>query len=225
MTRTTVGSAALTVLLLLAGCSDRPVGGGEPVPVPYGDEAAATVETTQPAAGPTRRTVVRRAEQPTTGATRTVTRPAAVGTTPQAPGTAPDTVSRPPAADDGPASVYYANCAEAIAAGVAPVRYGEPGYRPELDRDGDGTACDAAPALPSAPVEAPEPEPAPEPVPTQVSSQEPTQEPTQEPKPEPVTETPEQPPSPVTTSEPAPGPSPEPTGGPTSEPPQEQPAP
>ncbi|MFD7031355.1 excalibur calcium-binding domain-containing protein [Streptomyces sp. NPDC059917] len=32
--------------------------------------------------------------------------------------------------------------AEAKAAGAAPIRRGEPGYRSALDRDGDGTACD-----------------------------------------------------------------------------------
>lgn len=37
---------------------------------------------------------------------------------------------------------YYENCAAARAAGVAPIRRGEAGYRSELDRDQDGTACD-----------------------------------------------------------------------------------
>ncbi|MFI6866127.1 excalibur calcium-binding domain-containing protein [Nocardia sp. NPDC050406] len=41
-----------------------------------------------------------------------------------------------------PASVYYKNCAAARAAGAAPLHRGEPGYRSELDADGDGTACD-----------------------------------------------------------------------------------
>lgn len=36
----------------------------------------------------------------------------------------------------------FANCAEARAAGAAPVRRGEPGYGPHLDRDGDGVACE-----------------------------------------------------------------------------------
>ncbi|WP_205413119.1 excalibur calcium-binding domain-containing protein [Austwickia chelonae] len=27
-------------------------------------------------------------------------------------------------------------------AGTAPLRRGDPGYRPELDRDGDGVACE-----------------------------------------------------------------------------------
>jgi endonuclease YncB( thermonuclease family) len=41
-----------------------------------------------------------------------------------------------------PASVYYANCDAVRAAGKAPIRAGQPGYRPGLDRDGDGTACE-----------------------------------------------------------------------------------
>jgi len=40
------------------------------------------------------------------------------------------------------ADVYYKNCAEARAAGVTPIHKGEPGYRPGLDRDGDGIACE-----------------------------------------------------------------------------------
>ena len=42
-------------------------------------------------------------------------------------------------------SVYYKNCAEACAAGVAPLHRGDPGYRPGLDRDGDGIACEVCP--------------------------------------------------------------------------------
>lgn len=40
------------------------------------------------------------------------------------------------------ASGAYANCAAARAAGAAPVRRGEPGYGPHLDRDGDGVGCE-----------------------------------------------------------------------------------
>lgn len=37
---------------------------------------------------------------------------------------------------------YYANCAAARAAGAAPVRRGQPGYGPHLDRDNDGVGCE-----------------------------------------------------------------------------------
>lgn len=36
----------------------------------------------------------------------------------------------------------FANCSEARAAGAAPVRRGEPGYGPHLDRDDDGIGCE-----------------------------------------------------------------------------------
>jgi hypothetical protein len=39
-------------------------------------------------------------------------------------------------------AVYYRNCAEARAAGVAPLYRGQPGYRPQMDGDGDGVACE-----------------------------------------------------------------------------------
>lgn len=38
--------------------------------------------------------------------------------------------------------VYYENCAAVRAAGKAPLYQGQPGYRPGLDRDGDGVACE-----------------------------------------------------------------------------------
>jgi hypothetical protein len=52
----------------------------------------------------------------------------------------------PPAAVPTPSEVappaYYASCADARAAGAAPLVAGGPGYRIELDRDGDGVACE-----------------------------------------------------------------------------------
>ncbi|MGW7461896.1 excalibur calcium-binding domain-containing protein [Streptomyces sp. NPDC054797] len=42
-------------------------------------------------------------------------------------------------------SAYYRRCADARAAGAAPLHRGEPGYRSELDRDGDGVACEPWP--------------------------------------------------------------------------------
>lgn len=37
---------------------------------------------------------------------------------------------------------YFRNCKEAWAAGAAPIHRGQPGYRPEMDGDGDGIACE-----------------------------------------------------------------------------------
>jgi hypothetical protein len=42
-----------------------------------------------------------------------------------------------------PAVAYYANCAAAKAAGAAPLYAGSAGYRPALDRDSDGVACES----------------------------------------------------------------------------------
>lgn len=40
------------------------------------------------------------------------------------------------------ASVYYAGCNEVRALGKAPLYRGRPGYRPEMDGDSDGIACE-----------------------------------------------------------------------------------
>lgn len=47
-----------------------------------------------------------------------------------------------PVVEADPGSVYYKNCAAARAAGAAPLYVGEPGYRPKMDRDNDGVACE-----------------------------------------------------------------------------------
>lgn len=52
----------------------------------------------------------------------------------------PETKRAP--AGSGYRSGAFANCAEARAAGEAPVRRGDPGYGPHLDRDNDGIGCE-----------------------------------------------------------------------------------
>lgn len=47
-----------------------------------------------------------------------------------------------PASAGTSSSWSYSNCAAARAAGAAPVRIGQPGYGPHLDRDGDGIGCE-----------------------------------------------------------------------------------
>lgn len=70
---------------------------------------------------------------------------------PQAPAPAPEPPAppapeppAPPAPEPAPPApeAYYANCTEARAAGAAPLHVGDPGYRPKLDRDNDGIACE-----------------------------------------------------------------------------------
>lgn len=60
---------------------------------------------------------------------------------------APQAQSQPPRSLAVPrqaprSSVYYPNCRAARAAGAAPIYRGQPGYRPEMDGDGDGIACE-----------------------------------------------------------------------------------
>jgi len=62
------------------------------------------------------------------------------------PAAAANTVTAPSAkpgqtAHEVEETAYYASCAAARDAGKAPLMAGQPGYRTELDADGDGVAC------------------------------------------------------------------------------------
>lgn len=61
---------------------------------------------------------------------------------PAAASPAPADVAPAPAAPPAPTAVHYANCAAARAAGAAPLRAGQPGYREQMDGDRDGVACE-----------------------------------------------------------------------------------
>jgi len=75
--------------------------------------------------------------------TVTVTATPPVVTVTQAAPQAPGFLNPPPiAVPTFPSSAYYSNCADARAAGAAPLYAGQPGYRPGLDRDNDGVACE-----------------------------------------------------------------------------------
>ncbi|GAA1479661.1 DUF1524 domain-containing protein [Gordonia sinesedis] len=73
---------------------------------------------------------------PQSGSRRAVPVPA-----PAPPGQAGPSEHAGPAGPAG-SPARYANCAEVRAAGAAPLRRGEPGYRVGLDGDGDGVACE-----------------------------------------------------------------------------------
>jgi hypothetical protein len=89
-------------------------------------------------------------ESPSASPSALPTTPAPPSTTTQAPPPPPpppaptttEAAPPPPPPPPPPDEVYYANCAEARAAGAAPLYAGEPGYRPALDRDHDGVACE-----------------------------------------------------------------------------------
>ncbi|HET6856623.1 MAG TPA: excalibur calcium-binding domain-containing protein [Streptomyces sp.] len=74
--------------------------------------------------------------------------PAPAVTVTEAPETTPATKPDPPRAPvrepvpERQPDAYYENCDEARAAGVAPLHQGDPGYSSDLDRDGDGVACE-----------------------------------------------------------------------------------
>lgn len=57
----------------------------------------------------------------------------------------PTATTSPSPAPTAGASVYYPDCKAACADGVAPLYRGQLGYRPGLDRDGDGVACEVCP--------------------------------------------------------------------------------
>ncbi|MGE5704540.1 MAG: thermonuclease family protein [Clostridia bacterium] len=51
-------------------------------------------------------------------------------------------IDQQPTTPEGKQEVFYNSCKEARAAGATPLRRGEPGYRPEMDGDKDGIACE-----------------------------------------------------------------------------------
>lgn len=64
--------------------------------------------------------------------------PSTTAPTPR-PSTAPAPRDEP---SRGSSDVYYENCTAAREAGAAPLHRGEPGYRSQMDGDGDGIACE-----------------------------------------------------------------------------------
>ncbi|WP_019203649.1 DUF1524 domain-containing protein [Tsukamurella sp. 1534] len=81
--------------------------------------------------------------------TRILSSCATPGTTAPSAPTAPTTRPATPAPRQAvptttapPRTSTYANCAQARAAGAAPLYRGQPGYSAKLDRDGDGVACE-----------------------------------------------------------------------------------
>lgn len=130
-------AGAGVVLLLIAAAA----GGGEDEdrPVSVVGEVATTL--TLPLASTVPAPPVTQA--PTTEATAPATTRAPATTVPATTAaTAPATTAATSPPATRPASVYYANCTAARAAGAAPVYRGEPGYGSHLDRDNDGVGCE-----------------------------------------------------------------------------------
>ncbi|MEV6267002.1 excalibur calcium-binding domain-containing protein [Kribbella sp. NPDC051936] len=158
--RIKVGAIAAVPLALITLVLLNPFGNG--------DESASTapVRTSEPTSAPTSTPVT---EPSTTGPTATTepstlrsTEPSSVPTPTTTPSAEPSE-SRTPSVTPKPAepsptnsrteptpttvpvttgAAVYKSCAEARAAGAAPLHRGDPGYSAALDRNGDGVACD-----------------------------------------------------------------------------------
>lgn len=62
---------------------------------------------------------------------------------PPPPAPAPTTTKPKPTTQPKPAPVFYATCDDARRAGAAPLYWGQPGYRVELDDNRNGIACES----------------------------------------------------------------------------------
>ena len=148
-------AAAVFALLILIGA----VAGDPPQQAPRLADAAASVTPDAvpgPASpSPTPSETASRPPSETPSATPTTP------TTPAAPATKP---SRPVVAPV-PVVPVYRNCAAVRAAGKAPLHRGQPGYRPGLDGDADGIACEVDPAPPARTPAPPAPKTTPPPAP------------------------------------------------------------
>ena len=153
----TATAGVLAGALLLTGCSSSV---RAPKPVPSASSSTSVSASPSVSATPSSSPTPSASATPSESPTPTVT-PSPVPTTEapvQALATEAPSAQAPAApvseapAQQAPAqpvqqapaqsSVYYKNCAAAIAAGAAPLHRGEPGYRPGLDSDGDGVACE-----------------------------------------------------------------------------------
>ena len=105
-----------------------------------------TFKKSAPTPAPTH-TAERTPTRPTPSPTRTTPHPAQTPTpsptsTSSSPTPLETTKAQKPRPAQEPARTYYKNCTEARRAGAAPIYRGDPGYRPQLDRDNDGIACE-----------------------------------------------------------------------------------
>ncbi|GAB2650064.1 excalibur calcium-binding domain-containing protein [Kribbella swartbergensis] len=154
-----LGAVAAVVLTLLGLVLFNPLAGGDdntaitPAPstevetppasegTPEAPETAppTTTGTTSPTTAPTPQRTHEPSRTPTS-ATSTEP-PSPEPSTPKQSST-PKPIDPTTAPTTTTAAIVYRNCAEVRAAGKAPLHRGDPGYSPDLDRNGDGTACD-----------------------------------------------------------------------------------
>ncbi|WLP92189.1 excalibur calcium-binding domain-containing protein [Gordonia sp. NB41Y] len=141
-----IGAIVVAILLMCGGCGVGSLIGNT-------SDTAAPATTTVTSFRTVTETATPSTSAPTTTATPTSTSTATTGV-PNTPaedttvprglipqtGTQDETTDKPAAGGGG--SVSYSSCAQARAAGAAPLYRGQPGYSSSLDRDGDGVACE-----------------------------------------------------------------------------------
>jgi hypothetical protein len=141
--------SGVLAFFVLAGAAGAAAGPPRPKPANVSTFVATTLPrpTTTEYIAPTTTTTTEAPTTTTAAPTTTTTeytRPTTAYSPPTTAYRAP--VYSPPPTDTPPttagSSVYYSNCADARAHGAAPIYQGQPGYRPGLDRDGDGIACE-----------------------------------------------------------------------------------
>lgn len=124
---------------VLATCTNTPAPPATSTPDTTASTSSTTSSTTAPPPAATATAADPTTPDPTTPDPTTADPSTADPTTADSTTAAATT----PAADAGTGnSSYYRNCAAAKAACAAPLYRGQPGYRPGLDRDSDGIACE-----------------------------------------------------------------------------------
>lgn len=129
------GTAALVAILAIGATSCGPSANAAPETNPE-----RSVTTLIP---PVAQTITTTSAPDSTSAPTTIAaRPSTVRTVPPSTAAPSRPATKVGTATVTPAATYYANCTAAKAAGAAPLRQGQPGYRSALDRDSDGIACE-----------------------------------------------------------------------------------
>jgi hypothetical protein len=123
------------LLTLAIGLIFAPDDSGEGSPSPFGTTSSATTPSTD-------------VSDDSTAEDGGVTEEPLPPPTPEEPPSAIESTPAPPpppppVETSAAPEVYYSNCTEVRNAGAAPIRRGDPGYSGDLDRDGDGVACES----------------------------------------------------------------------------------
>ena len=153
--RSVSAALAMAACAGLAGCGVPSVAddAGSPAPPPSPTVTASPSPTPTPSPSPTPSPTPTPTPTPTPSPSPTTQAPPPEPSTPpetQEPEPTPEADTQgggggaapAPAPEPKQESTYYPNCKAAKAAGAAPLYRGEPGYRPGLDRDKDGIACE-----------------------------------------------------------------------------------